>query len=232
MINFDDYTNDYIIEHNPNWPYIPDQPYRILIICSSGSVKTNALLNLINNQPDIDKISLYAKDPYGKKYQYLINKREEVGLDHFNDAKAFIEYSNDMQDVYKNIEDYNLGKERKILIVFDDMIADMINNKKLNPIVTGLFIRGRKINISIVFITQSYFKVPKDVRLNSTHFFIMKILNKRELQQIALNHSSDIDYKDFMKIYKECTKEPYSFLVNDTTLQSGNPLRFRYNLFS
>ena len=107
----------------------------------------------------------------------------------------------------------------------------MINNKKLNPIVTELFIRGRKRNISIVFITQSYFKVPKDVRLNSTHFFIMKILNKRELQQIALNHSSDIDFKDFMKIYKECTKEPYSFLVNDTTLQSDNPLRFSCNLF-
>ena len=136
-----------------------------------------------------------------------------------------------MRDVYKNIEDYNLGREHKILIVFDDMIADMINNKKLNPIVTELFIRGRKLNISIVFITQSYFTVPKDVRLNSTHFFIMKILNKRELQQIALNHSSDIDFKDFMKIYKECTKEPYSFLVNDTTLQSDNPLRFRYNFF-
>ena len=136
-----------------------------------------------------------------------------------------------MRDVYKNIEDYNLGRERKILIVFDDMIADMITNKKLNPIVTELFIGGRKLNISIVFITQSYFKVPKDVRLNSTHFFIMKILNKRELQQIALNHSSDIDFKDFMKIYKECTKEPYSFLVNDTTLQSDNPLRFRYNFF-
>ena len=122
-----------------------------------------------------------------------------------------------MRDVYKNIEYYNLGRERKILIVFDDMIAGMINNKKLNPIVTELFIRGRKLNVSIVFITQSYFKVPKDVRLNSTHFFIMKILNKGELQQIALNHSSDIDFKDFMKIYKECTKEPYSFLVNDTT---------------
>ena len=137
-----------------------------------------------------------------------------------------------MQDVYKNIEDYNPGKECKILIVFDDMIADMINNKKLHSIITELFIRGRKLNISIVFIMQSYFKVPKDVRLNSTHFFIMKILNKRKLQQIALNHSSDINFKDFMKIYKECTKEPYSFLVNDTTLQLGNPLRFRYNLFS
>ena len=155
-----------------------------------------------------------------------------MGLDHFEDSKAFIEYSNDMQDVYKNIEDYNPGKECKILIVFGDMIADMISNKKLNPIVTEFFIRGRKLNISIVFITQSYFKVPKDVRLNSTHFFIMKIINKIGLQQIALNHSSDIDFKDFMKIYKKCTKKPFSFLVNDTTLQSSNPLRFRYNLFS
>ena len=140
-----------------------------------------------------------------------------------------MEYSNDMQDVYKNIEDYNPGKNRKVLIVFDDMIADMINNKKLDSTVTELFIRGRKPNISIVFITQSYFKVPKDVRLNSTHFFIMKIPNKRELHQFALNHSSDIDFKDFMKIYKKYTKEPYSFLVNDTTLPSDYLLRFRNN---
>ena len=133
-----------------------------------------------------------------------------------------MEYSNDMQDVFKNIEDYNPNKKRKVLIVFDDMITDMINNKNLNPIVTELFIRGRKLNISIVFIAQSYFKVPKDVRL--------KIPNKRELQQIALNHSSDIDFKDFMKIYKKCTAEPYSFSVNDTTLPSDNPLRFRKNL--
>ena len=174
-------------------------------------MEQNALLNLINNKPDIDKIYLYAKDPYEKKYQYLINKREKVGLNHFNDPKAFMEYSNDMQDVYKNIEDYNPIKKRKILIVFDDMIAHMINNNKLNPIVTELFIRGRKLNISIVFITQSYFKVPRDVRLNSAHFFIMKIPNKRELQQIALNHSSDIDFKDFMKICKKCTAVPYSF---------------------
>ena len=110
------------------------------------------------------------------------------------------------------------------------MIADMINNKKLDSIVTELFTRGRKLNISIVFITQSYFKVPKDARLNSTHFFIMKIPNKRELQQIALNHSSDIDFKDFIKIYKKYTKELYSFLVNDTTLPSDDPLRFRKNL--
>ena len=159
------------------------------------------LLNLINNQSDIDKIYLYAKDPYDAKYQFLINKRESTGLNHFNDPKAFIEYSNDIQDVYKNIGEYNTDKERKILIVFDDMIADMINNKKLNSIVTELFIRGRKLNISLVFITQSYFKVPKDVRLNSTHFFMEKIPNKRELQQIALNHSSNISSKYFIKMY-------------------------------
>ena len=106
----------------------------------------------------------------------------------------------------------------------------MINNKKLNSIVTELLIRGRKPSIPIVFITQSYFKVPKDVRLNSTHFFIMKIPNKRELQQITLNHSSNIDFKDFMKIFKKYTAEPCYFLVNDTTLPPGGPLRFRKNL--
>ena len=132
------------------------------MIGGSGSRKTNALSNLIHNQPDVDKTYLYAKDPYEAKYQYLINKREKVGLNHYDDPKAFIEYSNDMQDVYKNIDEYNPDKENKILIVFDDMIADMINNKKLNSIVTELFIRGRKLNISLVFITQSYFKVPKD----------------------------------------------------------------------
>ena len=230
MVNFDDYTHENKIEHNSKWPYIPDHPYRILIVGGSGSGKTNALLNLINNQPDIDKTYLYAKDPYEEKYQYLINKREKVGLDYFDDPKAFTEYSNDMQDVYKYIEDYNPGKKRQVSINFDDMIADMINNKKLNPVVTELFIRGRTLNISIVFITKSYFKVPKDVRLNSTQFFIMKIPNKRELQQIALNHSSDIDFKDFMNIYKKCTAKPYSILVNNTTLPSDDPSRFRKNL--
>ena len=107
----------------------------------------------------------------------------------------------------------------------------MIKNKKLNSIVTELFIRGRKLNISLIFVTQSYLKVPKDVRLNTTHFFIIKISNERELQQISRNHSSDISTKDFIKIHQKCTAEPYSFLVNDTTLASDNPLRFRKNVF-
>ena len=177
----------------------------------SGSGKTNALLNLINNQPAIDEIYLYAKDPDEAKYKIFINKKESTILKHFNNFKAFVEYSNDMQDVYENIEEYNADKERKILIVFDNMIADMINNKKLNSIVTDFFIRGRKLSISLAFIRQSYFKVPKDVRLNSIHFFIMKVSNKRGLQQIALNTSLNINSKHFIKIYKKCTAEPYFF---------------------
>ena len=106
-----------------------------------------------------------------------------------------------MNDIYKNVEEYNPNKEQKILIVFDDMIADMLSNKKLNPIVTELFIRGRKLNISLVFITQSYFAVPKNIRLNSTHYFAMKIPNKRKLQQIAFNYSSHIGFQDLIKVY-------------------------------
>ena len=111
------------------------------------------------------------------------------------------------------------------------MIADIMSNKKFQAVVKDLFIRYRKLNTSLVFIMQFYFSVPKDVRLNSTHYLIMKINNKRELQNIAINHSADIDYKDFMKIYRECTKEPYSFLTIDTTLPASDPLRFRKNLF-
>ena len=139
MINFDNYANENKTKHNLKWPYIPDHPYRILIMGGSGSGKINALLNLINNQPDIDEIHLYAKDPYEAKYQILINKKESAILKHFNDFKAFIEYSNDMQDVYENIEEYNTDKERKILIAFDHAIAGMINNKKLNSMVTEFF---------------------------------------------------------------------------------------------
>ena len=122
MINFDDHINENKIIHNKNWPYIPDHPYRILIIGDSGSGKTSLLLNLIENQPYIDKIYLYAKNPYELKYQYLITKRESIGINHLNDPKAFIDYSNDMYDVYEKIDDYNPDKENKILIVFDDRL--------------------------------------------------------------------------------------------------------------
>ena len=105
-----------------------------------------------------------------------------------------------MDEIYKNMEEYNPHKKRKILIVFDVMIADMLSNKVLNPIVTELFIRGRKVNIFVVFITQSYFSVPKSIRLNSTHYFIMNIPSKQELQQTAFNHSLDMDFKDFMNL--------------------------------
>ena len=153
-----------------------------------GIWKNKCIIKLNKNQPDIDKIYFYVKDPYEYKYQYLISICEKVGLKRFNDPKAFIEYSNDMCNVYRNINYYNPDKENKILIVSDDMIADMIQNKKLNSINTELFIRGRKLNISLGFITQSYFKVPKDFRLNSTHLFVTKMLRKTGLHQIAINH--------------------------------------------
>ena len=229
MINLDNILNNNK-DDNEKWPYIPDHPYRILITGGSGLGKTKTLLNLINEQKDIDKIYLYAKDLSESKYEYLVKNRENAGIKHLNDSKAFIECSNTMDDIYENINNYNPNRRRKILIVFDDMIAD-ITNKKFQSIIKELFIRCRKLNISLVLITQSYFFVPKDVRLNSTHYLIMKINNKRELQNIAFNHSANIDYQDFMKIYRECTREPYSFLTIDTTLSSSNPLRFRKNLF-
>ena len=115
------------------------------------------------------------------------------------------------------IDDYNPSRKRKMLFIFDVMIADIMTNKRVKSIIKELFIRCRKFNISLVFITQSYFSVPKDVRLNATHYLIMKINNKRELQNFVFNHSADIDYKDFMKSYRECIKE-LNFLTIDTTL--------------
>ena len=216
------------IKNNEKWPYIPDHPYRILIIDGSGSGKTNTLLNLINEQHDIDNVYLYARDLNEPKCKILIKKLNDAGIKHLNDPNAFIECSMDV--FYENIHDYNSIRKRKILIVFDDMIADIMTNRKFQAIIKELFIRCRKLNISLVFITQSYFSVPKDVRLNSTHYSIMKINNKRELQNIAINHSADIDYQDFIKICRECTKEPYNFLTIDTTLPASDPLRFRKNL--
>ena len=122
------------------------------------------------HQDDIDKMYLYAKDLSEPKYQFLIKKREDAGIKHLNDPNAFIECSNTMDDVYENIDDYNPNRKWKVLIVFDEMIADITTNKKFQAIIKELFIRCRKLNISLAFITQSYFSVPKDVRLNSTHF--------------------------------------------------------------
>ena len=192
MINLDNITNENNKEHNRKWPFILDHPYRILIISGPRSGKPNALLNLIKEQDNIDKIYLYAKDLNEPKYEFLIKKREDAGIKHLNDPNAFIECSNTMDDVYENIHDYNSSRKRKILIVFDDMIADIMTNKKFQTIIKELFIRCRKLNISLVFITQSYFSVPKDVRLNSTHYLIMKINNRKELQNVAINHSADI----------------------------------------
>ena len=180
MFNLDAVTNKNNKDDDKIWAY------RMLIIGPSGSGKTNALLNLIqkkdNDNSLIDKIYLYAKYLSEPKYQFLIKKRENAGIKNLNDPSAVIEYSNTMDDVYNNMDDYNPKRKRKILIVFDDMIADIMTNKRFQPIIKELFIRCRKLNISLVFITQPYFSVPKEIRLNSTHYLIMKIYNKRELQ--------------------------------------------------
>ena len=231
MINLDSITYENNKEHNEKWPYIPDHPYRIIIIGGSGSGKTNALINLINEQNGIGKIYLYARDLNEPKYDYLIKKREDAGRKHFNNAKAFIECSNTMDDVYENMDDYIPIRKIKKLIVFDDMIADIMDNRKFHAIIKELLIRCRKLNISLVSITQSYFSVPKDVRLNSTHYLIKKINNRKELQSIPIHYSTDIDYKDFVIIYRECTRKPYSFFTIDTTLPASDPLRFFKKLF-
>ena len=149
MINIDNYVNENKTEHNEKWPYIPDHPYRILIIGGSGSGKTNTLLNLINEQNDIDKIYLYARDLNEPKYKILIKKREDAGIKHLNDPNAFIECSNTMDDVYENINDYNPIRKRKKIIVFDEMIADITDNRKFQAIIKELFVRSRKLNISL-----------------------------------------------------------------------------------
>ena len=229
MINLDSITNENNKKHNEKWPYIPDHPYRILIIGGSGSGKTNALLNLKNEQNDINKIYLYARDLNEPKDKILIKERKDAGIKHLNDPNAFVECSNTMDDVYENINNYNSSRKRKSLIVFDEMIADIMTNKKFQAITKELFIRCRKLNISLGFIMQSYFSVPKDVRLNSAHYLIMKNNNKRELQNTAINHSADVDYQDFIKTYRECAKELYNVLTIDTTLPASDPVR--KNLF-
>ena len=166
-----------------NWPF------RMLVIGPSGSGKTNTLLHLINNLHPIDKIYLYGKYINEPKYEYLINKREQAGIKNLNDPHAFIEYSDDIDDVLDDINNYNKNRDKKVLIVFDDMIADIEYNKKFKRVIKELFYRARKINLSIVFITQWYFRALKDARLNSTHYILMK--NKQQ-KRIKKNSSSKI----------------------------------------
>ena len=192
-----------------------DWPFRMLIIGPLGSGKTNILLNLIDKFHPIDKIYLYAKDTDEGKYQYLINKREQAGIKNLNDPHVFIEYSNDMNDVLEDINNYNKNRDKKVLIIFDDMIADIMRSEKFKAIVKELFIRCRKFNISTVFITQSYFRTPKDAKLNSTHYILMKIGNKKEPKSIAEENSGHLDFKDFLKIHNYCTNDPYLFMMVD-----------------
>ena len=190
---------------------------RKLIIGPSGGGKTNYLLNSIQKDNTIiDKIFLRAKDLEEPKYKLLIDKREKAGINFHIDPTAFIEYSNSMDDILPNIEDYNKRRRRNVLIIFDDMISHVVSDKKAQQILKDLFIRCRKLSISICFLTQSYFSVPKDVRLNCTHYILFKLNNKRELQNIAINHSADIDYDDFIKMYRYYIREPFNFLTINT----------------
>ena len=181
MLNLDDSVSNKKKSSSEN----DDWPFRMLIIGPSDSGKTNTLLHLIDKFHPIDKIYLYTKDTDEEKYQYLINKREQAGIKKLNEPHTFIEYSNDINDVLENINNYNKNRDKKVLIIFDDMIADIMRSEKFKAIVKELFIRCRKLNISIVFITQSYFRTPKDARLNSTDYILMKISNKKELKGIG-----------------------------------------------
>ena len=208
MFNLDNITEK---DENNGWPY------RKLIISPSRSGKTNYLLNLIQKDNNIvDKIYLYAKDLEEPKHKLLINKREKAGMNFNNDPTAFIKYSNSMDDILPNIGDYNKKRRKEVFIIFDDMISHVMSDKKAQKILKDLFIRCRKLNISLCFLIQPYFSVPKDVRLNCTHYILFKLNNKRELQNIAINHSADIDYEDFIKIYIICTRKPFNFFIIDT----------------
>ena len=223
MLNLDNIVSNTNENKNNDWLF------RMLIIGQSGSGKTNVLLHLISNLNPIDKIYLYAKDIHEPKYKYLIKKREQAGIKNLNDPHAFIEYSDDMDDVLDDINNYNKNRDKKVLIVFDDMIADIEYDKKFNRIIKGQFFRAHKINISIVFIMQSYFRALKDARLNSAHYILMKINNKKELKCIAEEKSGHLDYKDFLKIYNYCTRESYSFLLIDTRPTASIPFKENFD---
>ena len=221
MLNLDNIVNNKNTSSSKdnNWPF------RMLIIGPSGSGKTKTLLHLINNLHPIDKIYLYAKDIHEPKYEYLINKREQAGIKNLNDPHTFIEYSDDMNDVLEDINDYNENRDKIVLTVFDDVIADIEYNKNFKRIIKELFYRAGKTNVSIVFITQSYFKALKDARLNRTHYILMRIGNKKELKRIAEEKSGRLDYKDFLKMYNYCTKEPYSFMTIDARPTATIPFK-------
>ena len=178
MVNLDNITNENNKEHNEKWLYIPDHPHRILIIGGSGSEKTNTLINLINGEGDIDKIYLYAKDLSEPKYEFLIKKSENSGIKHLNDLYVFMSVLIQWM-TFMRILMITTQAEKKILTDFDGMIVDILTNIQFQAITKELFVRCRKLNISTIFITQSYFSVPKDVRINSTHYFIMKINNRK-----------------------------------------------------
>ena len=163
------------------------------------------------------------------KLSIFDQKKEDAEIKNLNDPSAFIEYSNSMDGIFDEMNDYNPKRKKNEWIIFDNMISHVIKDKKAQHVLQDLFTRPRKLNISLVFISQSYFSVTNTMRLNCTHHLIFKVYNRKELQEIAIDHSADIDYKNFLKIYRNCTKEPYSFLTINTTLSSSDPLKFRKN---
>ena len=194
IFNFDNLTEK---DNNKDWPY------RKLIIGPSGSGKTNYLLNSIQKDNNIiDKIYLHAKDLEEPKYKFLINKREQAGINFNNDPNAFIEYCNSIND----IEDYNKKRKRKILFIFDDMISHVMSDKKAQQTLKDLFIRCRKLNISLCFLTQSYFSVPKEVKLNCPHYTLFKLNNRRELKYIAIIIQLILIIKTLLKFIESVLK--------------------------
>ena len=210
MINFD-LVNNNIKNNNTNNIYSYTHPFRILIISPSGSGKTNLLRDIINEREDIDKIYLFARDLNEHKYELLINTRKKVGINHCNDENEFIESFDSMDYVFFNIDDFNIGRKRKVVIIFDDMIPDIVTNKNYQQVIKELFMRSRKINIYLIIL--SFFSIPKN--------------NTYELNNIASSFCCDIERRDILKLYRKHTDEQYSFFTIDTTLNSNNDLKYR-----